>query len=522
MLAAAFESWISQLSERDFDAPFTQLLETLGFYDIHFTHGPYEFGKDFIAKRAEPQPTQYAFQSKAGDIGNAEWSKMRGQLEELADAGPAHPNFDGNLPRKSVLITTGRLTGKATVAPAAFRENLQRSGRGDFEVWDIEVLAEQLAGSTRFPLKPSQVLLTPLGLIESGKINERELEQQLGGLLVPFPSGEVEIHRLFVDNTLVVARLAERGWPFLALSAVLNEVRLGAIRSHADAQKGRALLLAAMEHYVQLGERLLAPLLRAPEDPDAWMHWVGGGPPKMIGYAVVCAKAMEYLALSSLHLESVGRIDDARRKADLCAKVVKTQPGCIHPVSDRFAACYPPVVAALARFEHRETGSMLVRRIMKWVCDRYELGWGLASTYSTPAEEVRALLGVPFESVEGHKRPQSLMAVALADASHVFLPDDYPLIVNEIQAVKMFPDTLHAKDLPEAYLMNAGGTQPLINIAYPDHWSNQLLPHHALQAAPRVPEVQTGPAVPLAIGSLLRDRLFTDVLPRLRVGRAEC
>src|SRR4051794_13578043 len=79
----------------------------------------------------------------------------------------------------------------------------------------------------------------------------------------------------------------------------------------------------------------------------------------------------------------------------------------------------------------------------------------------------------------------------------------------------MFPEGLHAKDVPQAYLMNTGGSQPLINIGYPDQWSNELLRHHGLQPTARVPEVQAGPSIPLALGGLLRDRLFTDVLPRL-------
>ncbi len=184
MLAAAFGSWISQLTERDFDAPFTELLRAHGFYDLHFTHGAYEFGKDFIAKRDEPLPTQYAFQAKAGDVGGAEWNRMRGQFEELADGGPAHPSFAVQLPRRSVVVLTGRLTGKATVAPSDFRTRLRETGRGDFDVWDVDTLSELLAGSSRFPAGPSDNLLPILGLVETGKANDRELERELARLLV--------------------------------------------------------------------------------------------------------------------------------------------------------------------------------------------------------------------------------------------------------------------------------------------------------------------------------------------------
>lgn len=50
MLANVVESYLDSLEEREFDAPFMALLRALGFWDIHLLHGPFEFGKDFIAK----------------------------------------------------------------------------------------------------------------------------------------------------------------------------------------------------------------------------------------------------------------------------------------------------------------------------------------------------------------------------------------------------------------------------------------------------------------------------------------
>ncbi len=73
MLADAIGNYVNSLTEREFDAPFTALLRLHGFTDIHFLHGPFEFGKDFIAKRLEDGVEyQYAFQTKAGDIGISE------------------------------------------------------------------------------------------------------------------------------------------------------------------------------------------------------------------------------------------------------------------------------------------------------------------------------------------------------------------------------------------------------------------------------------------------------------------
>ena len=93
------------VTEREFDAP----LLAAGFTDVHFLHGVFEFGKDFIAKGPKPPdgdtgtgnpalwvPHQFALQSKAGDLGEA-------RLDGLA-----HPSFDLGLPHAGVLVTTGR------------------------------------------------------------------------------------------------------------------------------------------------------------------------------------------------------------------------------------------------------------------------------------------------------------------------------------------------------------------------------------------------------------------------------
>jgi len=70
MLANVVGSYLDNLEEREFDVPFMALLRALGFWDIHLLHGPFEFGKDFIAKgNHEGKPSQFAFQTKAGDIG---------------------------------------------------------------------------------------------------------------------------------------------------------------------------------------------------------------------------------------------------------------------------------------------------------------------------------------------------------------------------------------------------------------------------------------------------------------------
>jgi hypothetical protein len=50
-VAAAF---LNTVTEREFDAPLLALLGARGFHDVHFLHGGFEFGKDFVAKGLKP------------------------------------------------------------------------------------------------------------------------------------------------------------------------------------------------------------------------------------------------------------------------------------------------------------------------------------------------------------------------------------------------------------------------------------------------------------------------------------
>lgn len=516
MLAGAFASWIEKIPERAFDSPFLDLLRAQGFYDIHFTHGAYEFGKDFIAKRDEPSPVQYAFQGKAGDIGGAAWMALYGQLLELASDGPAHPNFDATLPRKSVLVTTGRLTGKATIGPSQLRAYLNKAGHGSFEVWDIDVLKELLNGSVRFAISPDPALATILGHIAAGLPTERLLERELAQLIPPSNADLNQVRRSLVDNSLVVAQLVNRKLPFLALHAALNGVRIGAVRSHTNRNEGSELLHHALASYTSLGLDLLSPLLSVPDSHEAWVRWVGG-PWAIAAYPVACAKVLEFLGLAALHLENRGQLNEARNLAEIAARVVREQPGACHPISDRMAASYPPALTALVRLGFREEANQLVCDTTKWLCDRYEESpFGLAGPYSDATDEIRTLLGAPFDFIPLRERRESLLAVALADASYTLALADYAAIVNDLLAVSIVPTAVYPEDDAAAYVVGTGATRALVNIHYPDDLDPSSLPHHALQPHARPPEVAGGPAALFALACMTRDRLFGDVMQRLR------
>lgn len=114
MLDGVVDLYLQGVSEREFDMPLMALLISRRFYDIHKLHGLFEFGKDFIAKREDEGVVhQYAIQSKAGDINLSSWRSVRSQIDEARYNGIAHPSYSRSLPRKAILVTTGRLVGGA-------------------------------------------------------------------------------------------------------------------------------------------------------------------------------------------------------------------------------------------------------------------------------------------------------------------------------------------------------------------------------------------------------------------------
>ena len=54
MLRDVVGNFLETLTEREFDGPLVAILSTRGFTDVHFIHGAFEFGKDVVAKKADP------------------------------------------------------------------------------------------------------------------------------------------------------------------------------------------------------------------------------------------------------------------------------------------------------------------------------------------------------------------------------------------------------------------------------------------------------------------------------------
>jgi len=143
MLKNVLGAYLNSVKERDFDLPFISLLHATGFFDIHFTHGQVEFGKDFIAKKVEAGVTiQFSFQSKVGDINQAEWrNNIMGQMLDSVLSSLSHPNFDVQIPHQTVLVITGHLMGNSALSLQDLNNQIRATYlKRTIELWDREYI----------------------------------------------------------------------------------------------------------------------------------------------------------------------------------------------------------------------------------------------------------------------------------------------------------------------------------------------------------------------------------------------
>lgn len=294
MLRDVVGTFLDTLTEREFDGPLLALLAALGFTDVHFIHGQFEFGKDVVAKRADPVTgdlRQYVIQSKAGDIGQQEWRAVRPQIEECEYNTLGHPSFNASLPRVAVLVTTGRLKGGAPADAAEYRKSVAARGLADLEIWERPDLIDWICGNPTVGVAGEAIqvdLLSMLTSVLDKGVTDRRVETYARRWLAP--SGNAT--RGAIEAAILVNALTRVRRLDLAVSVALQLVR--AADHDPEAPDGmrevaRRLLLTLC---TQVREQF-RPLLNDPL--DVARHTVSQM--SLLTYPVICCRAAEAIAL---------------------------------------------------------------------------------------------------------------------------------------------------------------------------------------------------------------------------------
>jgi hypothetical protein len=517
MLDSVIGAFLDAVSEREFDAPFMALLRAMGFYDVHFTHGSVEFGKDFIAKKdIDGNQYQFAFQTKAVPI---TFPEIQNQLDVLRTSTLSHPAFSTTRQLRPVLVTTRRMTGQAHLHAQNYQQHLNANGEVSFDVWDRENLIEFFTATPDIALAESQTaeFLELLGLIDQKKATDRSLERYSRNWL----DSNTASWRIVLEAAVLANHLARADRLDLAALIGLAVVRAAARSGHGGeppstevegiAQLGRKTFVGhALSIWARCDDRALDPaLLIAGHEPLT----------AFITYPARCQSLIEMLGLLGLS----GAVDgsELNRLVTFLETFIARQTGTAHALSDRAAVAYIPPLLLLSRHGHNQTAATLLKQVVKWVADRYEKGNGLAPVTATVEDAVVRLLGPALEHTEDERRADSYMAsVALDLASVLQLEEAFEIARNEFLAVGCLPSVLLSPDTGDQYLIHGKDLRTEPNVPYEPHWTPtdgwKTAPHHRSEPGKRYLDRIGHSWDLLAISALLRDRHFISAMVGLR------
>jgi hypothetical protein len=515
LLNDAIGSYVDSLTEREFDAPFMALLRLQGYEDIHLLHGPFEFGKDFIAKRVEEgRRYQYAFQTKAGDINLQQWSACRGQIDMLRTDSLAHPNFDKDLSRRARFVITGRLIGGAPLAAQQYREHLETLGETEFRTWDRDTVVDMLA------VDPICLSGSPLGLIQilgsqHDQLNFRVLESYSRGWIRS--AWNALNLRDSLEAAVIASHCRRQNRIDLACytALMLHRSTLATVHGQIPLPESASVALRTAKdqfrYYAsQIWEDCRDNFLHADQiiqgDPT---------PAAFITYPTRCLTVIEMLGmLGLLEAEIDERSNFSREIVAYLEEFIHANVGTTHPISDRWCISLVAAVLLLAKFGKAEAAKSLIRLTTKWIADYHDNGnFGLAQPHALPAEEVAYLLGPPFEQISLRRRSESYLAVAVLDLASVLEEAElYDLARNEFLAVDVVLPVIEMGDDQGQYCLHTGEHRFEPNMPFAEYWKGaggwKNAPHHHRGADIYYPEKVGSPWDQLALSCVLRDRHF--------------
>ncbi|MGE0494220.1 MAG: hypothetical protein AB7S38_33725 [Vulcanimicrobiota bacterium] len=511
MLESAVSEFLDQLgTEREFDVPFLAMLRSQGFYDIQFTHGRYEFGKDFIAKREdEGETVQYLFQSKLGDVGTTVWrQELQPQCEEMLTVTIGHPNIDVNLSKQAVAVFTGRFKGQAAVTAQGYRDSLARRNLPDLSFWSRENLLEYLTAETCLGGYSDWATLgNLLSRCSSGETGLSELEvfsrEWLG-------DGSNNIWLSTLEYSLMRDHLIRR-------QLYLHAIRLfyGLVRA----------VVAQQEHGLDSGDtELMFALLKQELSHLARpvVQWWTGVSPEMRKYAVCDLSCLEVVTAGSrlLYMAEVLALStlcnglwtaDERAVIGEFLNYLLGLPTVSRPISDDFAPTV--LVVALASHELGITGiEPWLEAVVDWIRTAYDDdGLGLSAVRASATDLMWRSIGASVEYHGIEKSSHSVLAAAILDSCSLLgFRSLYDAAVREFDAADVVPLRMVPVRSPEE--LQVGIAEGCVSSSFSDYsktwrgedgWMNARL--HSEYAPRRFDELGHH-WVGCALSLLLRDR----------------
>ncbi|WP_131806098.1 hypothetical protein [Mycobacterium alsense] len=458
------------MSEREFDAPLLAIMASRGFYDIHFIHGAFEFGKDVIAKRRDDSTGaiyQYSVQSKAGDVGQSDWRAIRSQIDECEYNTRAHPSFDAALPRVAVLVTTGRLKGSAAVDAQEYKQSCQARGLAQFEVWDRQDVLGWLSTDPSLGLTSDQVqdeLIALVSAIRNKDVTEPMLERFSRAWLVGEPANP-RLARASIEASIVCNALRRTQRLDLAALMSLHLHRaawqpLGAQQQTTRSSESESAIRLFISYCSEVLDQV-EPLLGDPVEllRQLW------SPVAIATFPAACLRLIELLGL--LALEADG--DLSARASAAVSRLCADHPGTWRPHADLFAVSLIPPVIVIAN-DDLASAAKYLKSVCTWLLDRHDSrcsGLGLASLDEDEQVAAERLLGGSLDSTELARRRVSYIATVVLDLLIILGIDElYEAVLANLAALQIVPVTTVADELEVNWLRGSGRVSLPTSITY--------------------------------------------------------
>lgn len=523
MLRIVVDQYLASVTdERDFDAPFMSLLRAQGFYDVRFTHGRNELGRDFIAKHVEEGTiVQYSFQLKSENVTVSNWRELSLQIFEALSTNLPHPDFDATLPHQAVLVTTGTMTLDATRSVHEFNEKLAKQRIRGVDLWARAALLEQymkVDPSTVYPARSDGFrayadFFVAYGHAMSGELSERALEKHSRYWARPAAATPDALATAMLEAYSLAERSKDFGDLHLAFVAKLGAWRAVMVRTFDGAEddafladlmaRARAAVLTAAREYVEhvwtLREAAGGRLVNIVNASGA-----------LFAYRVHVARLIEALSLVYFLADDASLRESA---AERLRKVVVAEAGAAQPISDRYAVSVVAAVRALVAMGSRTDGVRYLEAVVSWVLGQYADRSGLGSLESDEEEATELFLAADFPELNRPKRTGSFLITAVIDLA-AFLDEQalYSDIVSDVETHKVCPEYVIISDTEAQFFYEHRDLATIVNVPFDrdtlvaDHRSRA--PHFTDEPKRFRLAEQYGTEILLALSLLLRDRYY--------------
>ncbi len=355
-----------------------------------------------------------------------------------------------------------------------------------------------------------------------GHISQREIEDHSRQWLNEVIPREKRLLCSAIESNVLATQCQAKGLIYEAISSHLTLIRtimhqIHMANNHDEVEQLHEVYSLAISNLKEILKQYLTEFKALWDKSGNNLCSIIPGSNNIIMYSIHCARIMEVVGiLYFLEVEQLKK----DTVISFLVSFISQEPGCAHIPSDYYAVSLVLPVLSLCSSSHHDIAEGLLQRSTVWLCDRYQDGFGLADISAEPYEEIATLFGYPFDFIRIRPRKSSFTASVICDlASFVANAELYVNIVNDIRAVKIFPQYWQVPNTTSLYILEGEDI-----ITYPNtDYSDDYLPFESftfanhIKSEPRSFTITDiiGPLGLLLMMLLLRDRYFPTLWPFL-------